>query len=341
LGWNGSGPPLDPVVDERIERELLSHVLEEVLLSPTVEHAVGDLDVAQIVSAGDHLGLVAVVAQTRDLPQPQLAGEEAHRLVVQKIVHPTPVDPGTAPDEPPLVDATAVALAIGQQIEAVRDHRGEQLRAPTPTVEDDGDPPLAHQIADLAQQPGEGLRQRRIDLSGDQQQGVAGAVVDPVVGAGGHRQMTPRHVRPRRDGSLPMIGAHVAIDVQEAHEMSALIDAQTRKLRTELLGAVVRRQTREPASQRLHLRRPVEPEQSAEHGRVSLLEMLGPLDAQQRHEQERQQRRAQAVEGRTDVTVELVADPKQPARDQARQSAQDARTGNCAPFAKERRSIIE
>jgi hypothetical protein len=31
--------------------------------------------------------------------------------------------------------------------------------------------------------------------------------------------------------------------------------------------------------------------------------MLGPLDAEQRHEQERQQRRAQAIERRTDFTV--------------------------------------
>jgi hypothetical protein len=69
--------------------------------------------------------------------------------------------------------------------------------------------------------------------------------------------------------------------------------------------------------------------------------MLGPLDAQQRHEQERQQGRAQAIEGRTDLTVELAADPKQPALDQARESEQDADTGNRGPLAKERCGIIE
>jgi hypothetical protein len=37
---------LDLVIDERVEQELFSHVLEEVLLAPTLEHAVGDLDVA-------------------------------------------------------------------------------------------------------------------------------------------------------------------------------------------------------------------------------------------------------------------------------------------------------
>ena len=45
---------LDPVINECIEQELFSHVLEEVLLSPALEHAVGDLDVAQVASTGDY-----------------------------------------------------------------------------------------------------------------------------------------------------------------------------------------------------------------------------------------------------------------------------------------------
>src|ERR1700730_16802113 len=59
---------LDLVIDERIEQELFSHVLEEVLLSPAIEHAVGDLDVAQVASARDHLRLMTVVTQARVLP---------------------------------------------------------------------------------------------------------------------------------------------------------------------------------------------------------------------------------------------------------------------------------
>src|SRR5204862_1792077 len=114
-----------------------------------------------------------------------------------------------------------------------------------------------------------------------------------------------------------------------------------RKLRTQLLGAMVRREAGEPAPQRLDFRRSVEPEESAERGRVSLLEMFGPLDAEQRHEQERQQRRAQTIEGRTDFTVELAADPKQPALDQTRQSEQHADAGNRGPLAKQRCGIIE
>jgi hypothetical protein len=64
---------------------------------------------------------------------------------VQKIVHPASVEFGLTPDEPPLIDATAPALAIDQQVEAGLDHRVEQLRAPAAAVEDDGDPLLADQ----------------------------------------------------------------------------------------------------------------------------------------------------------------------------------------------------
>src|ERR1700758_3174430 len=115
----------------------------------------------------------------------------------------------------------------------------------------------------------------------------------------------------------------MAINVQEPHEMSALVDPQTRKFGAQLLGAMLRRQTGEPAPQRLHFRCAIEPDESTERRWVFLLEMLGPLDAQQRNEQERQQRRAQAIERRTDLTVELAADPKQTALDQARQREQD------------------
>jgi hypothetical protein len=81
---------------------------------------------------------------------------------------------------------------------------------------------------------------------------------------------------------MAVIGAHMAIDVQKPHEMSALIDTQSRKLRAQLLGAMVRGEAGELAAQRLHFRCSVEPQESAEGGRVSFLEMLGPLDAEQR-----------------------------------------------------------
>jgi len=60
---------------------------------------------------------VAVVAQARDLPQAQLPLEEAHRLIMQVIAHPAPVELGgggarSAAGETPL------ALAIGEMSNA-------------------------------------------------------------------------------------------------------------------------------------------------------------------------------------------------------------------------------
>jgi len=110
------------VIDQRIAGTLHAHTFEEVFLPPALEHAVGDLDVAQVPSAGHHLRLMAVVAQAGDLPQAQLAVEAAHRLVMEKIVHLAPVELGATPGEPRLVDATTPAFAIGQNVEAVADH---------------------------------------------------------------------------------------------------------------------------------------------------------------------------------------------------------------------------
>jgi hypothetical protein len=61
--------------------------------------------------------------------------------------------------------------------------------------------------------------------------------------------------------------------------MSALIDTHARKLCAQLLGTMVRGKPGEPAPQRLHFWRAVEPEESAERRWVMFLEMLGPLDA--------------------------------------------------------------
>src|ERR1700751_4378156 len=138
-----------------------------------------------------------------------------------------------------------------------------------------------------------------------------------------------------------MIGAHVTVDVQKAHEMSAPIDTHTRKLCAKLVGARAPAWTGEPAPQRFHFRRAVEPKQPAERSWIPLLEMFGPLYPQQRHKQERQQRRAQTIESRANLTVELAADPQQPALDQARQSQQDAGSRNRGSITKQRCGILQ
>jgi hypothetical protein len=88
--------------------------------------------------------------------------------------------------------------------------------------------------------------------------------------------------------------------------MPPLINAPPRQRRAQLLGATAHGEAGELAPQRLHFRRSDETKEAAERGRVSFLEMHGPLDAQKRHQHERQQRRAQAIEGWPDVTVRLI-----------------------------------
>ena len=57
-----------------------------------------------------HLRLMAVVAQAGDLAQPQLAVEETHRLFMQLIVHPAPIELGAPAHEAPLVDTRGSCL---------------------------------------------------------------------------------------------------------------------------------------------------------------------------------------------------------------------------------------
>src|ERR1700676_4878848 len=77
----------------------------------------------------------------------------------------------------------------------------------------------------------------------------------------------------------------------------------------------------ELAPEGLDLGCPVQPQQSTQGRWVTLFELLGTLDTQQRHQEQCQQRRAQAVEGRTDFTVELASDLHQSAVHQIRQGA--------------------
>ena len=72
-----------------------------------------------------------------------------------------------------------------------------------------------------------------------------------------------------------------------------------------------------------------------------LLERLGTPDAPQRHQQQRQQRGPQAVEGRADVAVELSGDPKDTALYQQRDSEHHARSSHGRRLAENRSGVIE
>ena len=72
-----------------------------------------------------------------------------------------------------------------------------------------------------------------------------------------------------------------------------------------------------------------------------LLQRLGPLDAQQREEHERDDSRAQAVERRADRAVDLTCDLDDTTLLDRRQREQDAGTGHALAIAEQRRGVLD
>jgi hypothetical protein len=67
------------------------------------------------------------------------------------------LDPGVTGDEAVFRNQPALALAIGEDVEALLEHAVEEPRAPAAAIEDDGHLPITDGRAHLAQQFGEGF----------------------------------------------------------------------------------------------------------------------------------------------------------------------------------------
>lgn len=182
---------LDLVVHQCIEQKLLAQVLEEVLLPPALKHPVRHLDGRQVAPRGEDRGLMAI-AQARDLAQAKRAVAQPHALVGQLVADLAPVEGPDVLLEPAPGDAAAPALAVSQEVEALADEGGEELGAEATAVKHDGDPALSQQGAADAQDRGEHADQAGVGLRGDDEEGIALLVVDPVVGRGRHRQAQAR-----------------------------------------------------------------------------------------------------------------------------------------------------
>ena len=89
-----------------------------------------------------------------------------------------------------------------------------------------------------------------------------------------------------------MIDADMSVDIQEPERSPTVCHALLRKGTSELCSTTVGGQTAELAPQGLHFGRPVETENPSEILRHVLLECLGPLDPQKRHEQQGYERGA-------------------------------------------------
>ncbi len=112
---------LDGVLSQRVDFELVAHVLEEVLLPPALEHAVGDLDCLEVEPAREDRRLVAIVTEPRHLPQAEVTLEERDALVVQVVLDRASVDPSPVYAEQLLRDLLDAPLSVGEHVETKRE----------------------------------------------------------------------------------------------------------------------------------------------------------------------------------------------------------------------------
>ena len=97
-----------------------------------------------------------------DLSQPQLAFEQAHFLIGQNIGDLPSTTAGGVRTKARSRDSWITALAIGQQIKSGRNDLLKEFRTEAATIEHDGHASLAHQSADLIEDPGQHLDQTSV-----------------------------------------------------------------------------------------------------------------------------------------------------------------------------------
>ena len=142
-------------------------------------------------------------------------------------------------------------------------------------------------------------------------------------------------------GVLPVINPHMAVGVEEAQSRAAQGDPLLGQSLAELGGPSGGGQARQFAPQRFDFRRPVQSQHAAQVlGRV-LLETLGPFDAPERHEQQRQQAGAQPIKGRAKAAVDFLRALEHAAGDQDRQGQEHSGARHRRGGAKERRRIFQ
>jgi hypothetical protein len=236
--------------------------------------------------------------------------------------------------------AAAPALAVGEQVEALGEEPPEELRAVAPAIEHDRDPALADEGPDLGEDGRQHRHQARIRLGRDDKEGLARHIIDPVVGRGGHGQTHPGDVS-LGQGSLAVVHPHMPVDVEEAHRGPAVGHPAVGQGAAERGGPPRGGQTAELAPHRLDLGRAVEAQDPAEIVRRVLLEPLRALDPEQRHQQQRHERGAEAVERGAEAAVDLPGDGEDPARHQGGQGQQHPRMGHPGPGAEERGGIVQ
>lgn len=141
--------------------------------------------------------------------------------------------------------------------------------------------------------------------------------------------------------ALAVVHPHVPVDVEEPEGGAPGRHAPLGQQASEALGAAQAGQARELVAQGLDLGGPVQSEEPAQIGRRVLLERFGALDAQQRHEQQREERGPQPVERRADGAVDLARDGEHPGGDQGGEGEQDPGARHVVATAEERGGVVE
>ena len=126
----------DLIIGQGIDQIFLTHILEEVFLSPTLEHAIGQNDSPQVPATGDDGRLVPALGQASDLAEAKFSFEEAHGLLVEKVAHAPSVQLGFVLGETRFRNPPGTPLAIGQKIKVQGQQLAKQFGTPAPTVKD-------------------------------------------------------------------------------------------------------------------------------------------------------------------------------------------------------------
>src|SRR5947209_2474692 len=242
------------IVCQRINQELLSHVLEEVLLAPAFEHPVGDDDDAQVPPAGQHGRLMTTLGKSRHLAQPKFASQKPYGLVIEEVLHRTSIELGLPQDEPLFGNTPNTAFAISHEVKTHLQQFLKEPGTPSPAVENDGHTPSgSDQFAHLFEYRYQHVCHGGVGFSGHDKERVSLPIIDPVVGGRRDRKAGPSVVA-FSDNVFAVVGPNMAINVKETKHAASLRDTMTGQFAAESLAGLAGCQTRQFAPQRLDLR---------------------------------------------------------------------------------------
>src|ERR1035437_9831670 len=243
-----SGPVPYFLLTFSLHGNFLTHVLEEVFLTPAFEHPVGDNDIAQVPPARQYGRLLAVVGESRHLAQPEFASQKPHGLVGEKVFHRTAIQLGRPQDESLFGNPPHTALPVGHDVKTHRQQLLEEFGTPSSTVEDDHDAPAGTDpVADLFEYRYPHPGHRGVGFSGHDKERLSLLIVDPVVGRPRDGQAGPGEIG-FGDRVFAMIGPDTAIDIEEAHHAASLGDAAPGQFAAEFLAGLPGRQARQFAA---------------------------------------------------------------------------------------------